>query len=160
MKYLYLMGLVALVILAGCQKQPQQTGMDETQKTKGGTAAASTDPKSEGAAAEGKWLTSLDEGMKLARQQSKPLVVDFFATWCGPCRMLDEQTWPDPQVKQALADYVAVRLDTDKNQDLARKYEITGIPAIIFMDSAGSEKRRQVGFVSPQEMVKLLKANK
>lgn len=154
MKYLCLVGLLALVALAGCEKQPQQTGMDEAQV---GTAAAAEPTAT---AAEGKWLTSLDEGMKLAAQQGKPLVVDFFATWCGPCKMLDEQTWPDPAVREQLASYVAVRLDTDKNQELAEKYRITGIPAIIFMDSAGSEKRRQVGFVSPQEMVELLAANK
>lgn len=166
MRYLCLMIVVlALVVVAGCQRA-EQTGMTDAPPATAvspGTEsvnAPETPPAPATKAGEVAWLTSLEEGMAQAAKENKPLVVDFFATWCGPCRMLDEQTWPDAQVQEALKDYVAVKVDTDQNQELAQQYRIEGIPAIVFMDSAGKEKTRKVGFVGPQEMVELLKANK
>lgn len=138
--------LLLLALVGGCTtgRPPQQATSTEVEKPP------------EGKAAEGQWLTSLDEGLKQASQQGKPLVVDFFATWCGPCKMLDEQTWPDQAVAKALEPYVAVRVDIDKERSLAEQYRIEGVPTIIFMDSAGKERRRQVGFLPPDEMAPLL----
>ncbi len=112
------------------------------------TAAAGTDIA---------WLKSLPEGKQAAQSQQKPVVVDFFATWCGPCRAMDEETWPNPEVAAAVAKFVAVRLDVDANQDVANEYSISGIPTVVVLDAGGKEIDRHVGFATPEELLTLLR---
>jgi len=119
-----------------------------------GPEAAPTEP----AAASGEiaWLKSLPEGQQAAQAQQKPIMVDFFATWCGPCRMMDEDTWPNAKVVAAAAKVVPVRLNVDANQDVASQYGITGIPTVVFLDASGKELGRHVGFASAEEILKVM----
>jgi thiol:disulfide interchange protein len=102
------------------------------------------------------WQTSLSDGLAIARQSGKPLMVDFYADWCGPCKMLDAQTWPDPAVSQEAQNVVAVKVNVDADSESASRYRIGAIPCIVWMDSNGNEKGRVSGFVSPQEMLGLM----
>jgi thioredoxin 1 len=59
----------------------------------------------------------------------KPVLVDFYATWCGPCKMLAPVL---KQVKEELGDKIKIiKIDTDKNQDLASKYQVRSVPTMI-----------------------------
>jgi thiol:disulfide interchange protein DsbD len=102
------------------------------------------------------WQTSLNDALALAKQSGKPLMVDFYADWCGPCKMLDQYTWPDPAVAQEAQNVIAVKVNVDNDTEAARRYSIGPIPCIIWMDSNGGEKGRTTGFLGPQEMLPLM----
>lgn len=87
--------------------------------------------------------------------QDKLVLVDFFATWCGPCQMqasiLDE-------VKKALGDHVSIiKIDVDKNQQTAAQYQVRRVPTLMIFKN-GEIKWSQSGVFPAQELEKYLQA--
>ena len=70
------------------------------------------------------WLTALNPGLAKAKETSRPIMIDFYADWCGPCKMLDKHTYSDDRVAAASTNWVMVRIDVDKNQGLASYYNV------------------------------------
>lgn len=93
---------------------------------------------------------SFDEACKLAREKGKIVMVDFYTTWCGPCRMLDRHTWPDQKVRQWLADKtIPIKVDADRNRNLAARFHVRSYPTIVFLTPDGEEIGRTRGFQQP-----------
>lgn len=73
----------------------------------------------------------------------KLTLVDFFATWCGPCQ---SQLQVLPELKSVLGDNVTIlKIDVDKNQELAMKYHVSSVPTLMLFKS-GEMKWREAGF--------------
>jgi thiol-disulfide isomerase/thioredoxin len=83
------------------------------------------------------WFTSFEEAQKVALGTNKFMLVDFTASWCGPCRKMDRNSWNNEQVELALENYVKVKIDIDSNKELANKYGIQSIPNMLIMDGNG-----------------------
>jgi thiol:disulfide interchange protein DsbD len=88
-----------------------------------------------------------------AATAGKPALIDFSAAWCVPCRELDEKTFSDPRVRQALAGRGLFKADLTRTRsaevtELSRRFAILGVPTIVFLDATGAERRdlRLVGF--------------
>jgi thioredoxin 2 len=71
-----------------------------------------------------------------------PVVVDFYADWCGPCHMMAPTL--DDFARRHVGSVITLKLDTDANQAIAGRYGIRGIPTVIAFDQ-GKEKSRHVG---------------
>ena len=90
--------------------------------------------------------------LALARREAGPrhalVVVDFYTDWCGWCRVLDREVYPDPAVRRELDRAVFLRLDAEgEGAEAARRYRVDGFPTILFLDAAGREVGRIRGFL-------------
>lgn len=102
------------------------------------------------------WLTALNPGLAKAKETSRPIMIDFYADWCGPCKMLDKHTYSDDRVAAASTNWVMVRIDVDKNQGLASYYNVQSIPTIVILDPQGKEVKRETGFIGVGPMLTLM----
>lgn len=84
-----------------------------------------------------------------------PVLVDFYADWCGPCKMLAPIL---KQVKEELGDAIKViKIDVDKNQPLAGKFQVRGVPTMILFKN-GKQLWRQSGVLQKNELVATIKS--
>ncbi len=88
-------------------------------------------------------------------QSETPVLIDFFADWCGPCKMLAPIL---QDVKAELGDEVKiVKIDVDKNQQLASQYQVRGVPTMMLFKN-GEQLWRQSGVLQKEELVNTIKS--
>lgn len=107
-----------------------------------------------------KWSDKDFKGTLAEAQQAKSYVmVDFFATWCGPCKLLDSMTWSKAEVGDFLArnNIRAIKIDVDKEKKIAHNYSIKAMPTIVVLNGKGEELNRFMGFRDAKYVVGFLK---
>jgi thioredoxin 1 len=86
-------------------------------------------------------------------KSEKPVLIDFFATWCGPCKMLSPIL---REVKDSLGDRVSIiKIDVDKNQQISSQYQVRGVPTMILFQN-GKQLWRQSGVLTKEEIIKII----
>jgi thiol-disulfide isomerase/thioredoxin len=106
-----------------------------------------------------KWERSFEEALKKAKATRKPILVDFWADWCGWCHRLDKTTYVDPVVVRKAEEFVAVKVNTEGNRqetEIATRYDVQSLPTILFLSPEGHQVHRLNGFQGPGQFPRTL----
>ncbi len=109
------------------------------------------------------WIYDIDSALTIAEQINKPLMIDFMADWCPPCIAMEETTFSDPVVIAKSRQFVTVRIDVDKQPEIAaqyngnaRKYGGIGIPNMLFLTADQDTLEHIVGFYKPSDLTVIM----
>lgn len=104
------------------------------------------------------WSNYSEELYNQALKGDKPIIIDFYADWCIPCREMENITFSDPDVVRLSKNYTLFKVDitsstSDKVNKLKEEFDVRGVPTTIFIDKDGKERTdlRCVGFVKPEK---------
>ena len=110
-----------------------------------------------------KWENNLDSAFTVASKSNKIIMIDFMAEWCSPCEKMDNNTFSNTNIINKSNEFIPVRLDVDKQQDIAeeyngnaRKYGGIGIPNILFLDKENNLIHQIVGFHNVDQLMGIM----
>lgn len=100
------------------------------------------------------------QALAKAKSEGKPLFVDFYAVWCGPCKKMEKQIFTQPEVGEYFnKHFVAIQLDAEKseNVDVAKTYKVEAFPTLGIFDGEGKALSINVGYMNAQELMAMAK---
>ena len=107
------------------------------------------------------WTPYSEAAISAARGKGQPVMIDFYADWCLPCKELDAKTFSQPAVIEESKRFVRLKADLsragdDRVKELTSRYAILGVPTILFLDAGGREVKadRLTGFEEPEPFLK------
>jgi len=87
------------------------------------------------------WKTNYDSALKIAKASKKPMMIDFRASYCGPCKAMDRKVYTDAEITALSAKFVPVQLDVEakENQGLWKRFKNEALPTIVFLSADGKK---------------------
>ncbi|HZM70116.1 MAG TPA: DUF255 domain-containing protein [Candidatus Cryosericum sp.] len=110
------------------------------------------------------WEPYSETSFDSARAAGQPILIDFYAVWCAPCRELDRHTYSDARVLKELQRFALLKADLTNEesplvQTLRERYDVYGVPTVVFIDRQGSDRKelRLTGFEPPAPFLERLR---
>lgn len=92
------------------------------------------------------WENDFKKAQQLARETGRPLLLDFTASWCKPCQMMEKDFWVRAEVIEALKPFIAVKINFDTDKKSVGRYNVSAIPFVLFTDPLGNAVTFRRGF--------------
>jgi thiol:disulfide interchange protein DsbD len=108
------------------------------------------------------WITDEVKAQAQSKARQAPIVIDFGASWCESCRVMEQTVLADPQVRLKLARFVRLKLDVSEDNEANRaklkRYGVSGLPAFVLIDPTGAirEDARVRGVIPKAEFLRIL----
>ena len=98
---------------------------------------------------------SFDEALQAAKKEKKLVFIDFYTDWCGPCKRMAREVFPQKSVGDYFnAKFVCLKLNAEKEgADLAKKYNVKAYPTYVVLDADGKQRMETAGAMGPDEFV-------
>ena len=103
---------------------------------------------------------SFAQTLEQAKKENKLIFLDAFASWCGPCKLLDKNVFPKKEVGDYFnANFLNLHIDMEKGEgiEIAKKYSIYSYPTLLFINGDGKVVYKAAGYMSPQELISIAK---
>ena len=100
-----------------------------------------------------------DQLLDSAKRSGKPIMLDFYTSWCVPCKVMDEETFTLPQVYNELNEnFLSMKINCEyfEGMDLAEKYHVGAYPSFVFLNANGETKGTYIGSMSSTEFIQVL----
>ena len=98
------------------------------------------------------------QGMSLAKKEKKRVYLHFYTDWCNFCKEMDQTTFKNPSVVRLLnKDFVAIRVNTNKQPKVASRYNIRPVPDNWFLSANGKKLRNFLGYYEPDQFVTVIR---
>ncbi len=146
---LTLLTVVCLGVVGFLAVRDSSSGTGNIADAGGGAASSSTAPL--------QWIRWGTEATKRAEEENKLILVDVYADWCGPCKMMDRTTYMNSSVLEELKRFVTVKVDADTDTEAARKFSPGTIPTTAILNAKGETLLTRVGYIGPETFLTLLK---
>ena len=106
--------------------------------------------------AQNNWYNDYNTAKTECKNAGKLMVIDFWADWCKPCKIMDEKLWNNADVQINYGNFVGVRINVDEDRETPEKFTVTGIPKIVIALPDGEILWEKTGFYDEQEFVEVL----
>jgi thioredoxin-related protein len=104
-----------------------------------------------------KWY-SYDEGIRAGEKEGKKIFLSFYADWCTFCKKMEKETFKEPAVVKFLnRHFISVRVNTEKETEIARKHFVRGLPMTWFLEPDGEKISSLPGYIPPEMLIRILK---
>jgi len=125
------------VVLAGCSTAPAPTPVASTPEKTSAQLKEAVSKPTDGNLKSITWLTSYDKALSTAKSDNRPVMIDFYADWCTACKYLDKNIYTAPDVIKKSKSFINLKIDTEKDTDVAARYKVYALPTLIFLDGDG-----------------------